>query len=166
MSRLGSFADEWKTIAETMGFDPSRVDNIASQYRTVNNKQRLRKCVKTWAEGSQEGPSPLKSFISEFDSGIMSSKIVTHIVVVRYYFSGLYFPLPGIMMSKLMDFTSQWREIAEKMGIDMSLINEIGNNNETDKTYLRHCVKTWCTRKKPSPEKLSSIINELKNGGN
>ena len=63
-------------------------------------------------------------------------------------------------MLLLMGVAGRWREIAEGLGFDDVIEDEIYTNNSTDEACLQDCVEQWIARLQPSWEKLSHVLRD------
>ena len=55
----------------------------------------------------------------------------------------------------------RWKMIAERLGFDEDLIDEIYTNNGTDEACLQDCVEKWVSRLELSWEELSHVLGYL-----
>ena len=63
-------------------------------------------------------------------------------------------------MSLLMGVAGRWKVIAEGLGFDEDLIDEIDTNNEMNEACLQDCVEQWVARLQPSWEALSVVLSD------
>jgi hypothetical protein len=65
------------------------------------------------------------------------------------------------VMSLLMGVAGCWKMIAEGLGFDEDLIDEIDTNNEMNEACLQDCVEQWVGRLVPSWEALSVVLSDM-----
>ena len=63
-------------------------------------------------------------------------------------------------MEMLWPVSEKWKEIAEGLGMDEDLVDEIFTNNERDDGCLHDCVERWMDWG-PSWEKLGSALRAV-----
>ena len=64
-------------------------------------------------------------------------------------------------MSVLRNFAGRWKAIADGLGFNEDMIDEINTNNEMNEACLQDCVEQWVARLGPSWEKISRILEDL-----
>ena len=64
-------------------------------------------------------------------------------------------------MSLLMGVAGRWKTIAEGLGFDEDLIDEIYTNNEMNEACLQDCMEQWVGRLQPSWEALSVVLSDM-----
>ncbi|CAI8019265.1 hypothetical protein GBAR_LOCUS11596 [Geodia barretti] len=69
-------------------------------------------------------------------------------------------PTVESVMSLLMGVAGRWKTIAEGLGFDEDLIDEIDTNNEMNEACLQDCVEQWVGRLVPSWETLSVVLSD------
>ena len=63
-------------------------------------------------------------------------------------------------MGLLWSVAGLWRVIAERLGFDDDLIDEIYTNNETEEACLQDCVEQWM-RLGPTWQKLAHVLSDM-----
>ena len=64
------------------------------------------------------------------------------------------------VVSLLWGMARQWKIIAEGMGFDEDLVDEIFTNNETDEACLQDCVEQWM-RLDPTWQRLAQVLSDM-----
>ena len=70
-------------------------------------------------------------------------------------------PTVESVMDLLYDIRGGWQKIAEGLGFDEDMIDEIFTNNETDEACLMNCIEIWVQRLGPTWEKLSHVLANM-----
>ena len=65
-------------------------------------------------------------------------------------------------MDLLYDIRGHWQEIAEGLGFDNDIIDEIFTNNVMDEACLMNCIEIWVQRLGPTWEKLSRVLANMR----
>jgi hypothetical protein len=69
-------------------------------------------------------------------------------------------PTVEAVMGLLWNVAGLWRVIAEGLGFDEDLIDEIYTNNETEEVCLQDCVEQWM-RLGPTWQKLAHVLSDM-----
>ena len=70
-------------------------------------------------------------------------------------------PTVETVMDLLYDIRGHWKEIADGLGFDEDMIDEIFTNNEMDEACLMNCIEIWVQRLGPTWEKLSHALANM-----
>ena len=70
-------------------------------------------------------------------------------------------PTVETVMDLLYDIRGHWKEIAEGLGFDEDMIDEIFTNNEMDEACLMNCIEIWVQSLGPTWEKLSRVLANM-----
>ena len=60
-----------------------------------------------------------------------------------------------------MGVAGRWKMIAEGLGFNEDLIDEIYTNNEMNEACLQDCVEQWVARLQPTWEALSVVLSDM-----
>ena len=64
-------------------------------------------------------------------------------------------------MSLLLGVAGLWKAIAEGLGFEEDLIDEIYTNDDTDEACLQNCVEQWINKLDPTWQKLSHVLSDM-----
>ena len=64
-------------------------------------------------------------------------------------------------MSLLLAVAGLWKAIAEGLGFDEDMIDEIFTNDNTDEACLQNCLEQWINKLDPTWEKLSRVLSDV-----
>ena len=64
-------------------------------------------------------------------------------------------------MDLLWSVAGLWKVIAERLGFDDDIIDEIFTNNETEEACLQDCVEQWIMRLGPTWQKLAHVLSDM-----
>ena len=64
-------------------------------------------------------------------------------------------------MSLLLAVAGLWKDIAEGLGFDDDMIDEIFTNDDTDEACLQNCVEQWFRKLDPTWQKLSRVLSDM-----
>ncbi|CAI8034663.1 hypothetical protein GBAR_LOCUS19492 [Geodia barretti] len=70
-------------------------------------------------------------------------------------------PTVESVISLLMGVAGRWKMIAEGLGFNEDLIDEIYTNNEMNEACLQDCVEQWVARLQPTWEALSVVLSDM-----
>ena len=70
-------------------------------------------------------------------------------------------PTVDAVMFHLKVAAGRWETIADDLGINKELVEEIDSNNETNEACLQGCIEKWVTTLSPSWEKLGRVLEDL-----